>query len=175
MRLIILLVSFSLALFGMGCFVPKYQPTPPSYGQSIVRGELKEALASYEAQAREAEQNAQGSLFPQQYWQEAVEGYAWAANAARRTGQLQKAITYGQKALEMAEKSKNPGSLFRAIEVVVPTYRQVRNFDEARALIEKGVAVVKELPPNTDPRAFWEGNLYAQLGDDLVRRREYER
>src|SRR5262249_30795308 len=54
-------------------------------------------------------------------------------------------------------------------------YRQVRNFDKARELIEKGIAVVKTLPPNTDPRAFWEGAFYEQLGDDLVRRREYEK
>ena len=90
-------------------------------------------------------------------------------------GQLQKAITYGEKALEMAEKSKDPDSLFRAIDTLVLTYRQVRNFDKARELIEKGFAVVKGLPPNTDPRAFWEGVLYMHLGNDLVRRREYEK
>src|SRR5215813_7838118 len=174
MKPTVFLISF-LPLFGLGCSVPKYQPTPPSYGQAIVQGELKEALASYEAQGREAEKNAQGSLFPQQYWREAVEAYAWAAAAAGRTGQLQKAITYGEKALEMAEKSKDPASLFRAIDTLVPIYRQVRNFDRARELIEKGIAVVKTLPPNTDPRAFWEGELYGKLGNDLVRRREYEK
>jgi CHAT domain-containing protein len=175
MKRTVLLAFFSLPLFAIGCSVPKYQPTPPSYGQVIVRGELKEALVSYEAQAREAEQNAQSSLFPQQYWREAVEAYAWAANAARHTGQLQKAITYGEKALEIAEKSKDPGSLFRAIEILVPIYRQLRNFDRARELVERGITVVKGLPPNTDPRAFWEGNLYAHLGTELVRQREYER
>src|SRR5262249_34401763 len=175
MRPMVLLAFFALLLLAVGCSVPKYQPTIASYRQAIVRGELKEALASYEAQAREAEKNAQRSLFPQQYWQAATQAYSWAANAAREAGQLQKAITYGEKALEMAEKSKNPGSLFRAIDTLVPIYRQVRNFDSARELIEKGVSVVKGLPPNTDPRAFWEGNLYAQLGDDLVRRREYEK
>ena len=132
-------------------------------------------MASYEAQAREAEKSAQASLFPQQYWQAAVEAYRRAANAARNAGQLQKAITYGEKALEMAEKSKDPGSLFRAIDTLVLTYRQVRNFDKARELIEKGVAIVKGLPPNTDPRAFWEGRLYEHLGNDLIRGREYEK
>jgi len=174
MKPTVLLVSFSIPLFAMGCSVPKYQITLASYRQAVVQGELKEALASYEAQAREAEKNAQGSLFPQQHWQAATEAYSWAANAAREAGQLQKAITYGEKALEMAEKSKNPGSLFRAIDTLVPIYRQVRNFDKARELLERGVAVVKGLPPNTDPRAFWEGLLYAHLGNDLVRRRQYE-
>src|SRR5215472_13290403 len=164
MKPTVLLVSFALPLLAIGCSVPKYQSTFPSYRQAIVRGELKEALASYESQAREAEKNAQTSLFPQQYWREAVEAYGLAGSAARHTGQLQK-----------AEKSKDPNSLFRAIDTLVPIYRQVRNFDRARELIEKGIAVVKTLPPNTDTRAFWEGALYGQLGADLFRRREYEK
>src|SRR5215467_2654289 len=175
MKPTVLLVSFALPLLAIGCSVPKYQSTFPSYRQAIVRGELKEALVSYESQAREAEKNAQTSLFPQQYWREAVEAYGLAGNAARHTGQLQKAITYGEKALEIAEKSKDPQSLFRAIDTLVPIYRQVRNFDRARELIEKGVAVVKGLPPNTDRRAFWEGLLYAHLGNDVVRGHEYEK
>src|SRR4030095_5590935 len=175
MKPMVLLVSFCLSLLAMGCSVPKYQPTPASYRQAIVRGEIQEALASYEAQAREAEKNAQASLFPQQYWQAATEAYSWAANAAREAGQLQKAITYGEKAVEMAEESKNPASLLRAIDTLVSIYRQVRNFDRARELIERGVVIVKGLPPNAEPRTFCEGLLYAHLGDDLVRRREYEK
>src|SRR5262249_52769206 len=136
---------------------------------------LKEALTSYEAQAQEAEKNAQESLFPQQYWREAALAYGRAARAARQTGQLQKAITYGEKAVEVAEKSKNPDSLLRAIEALVFTYRQVRDFDKARELIERGLAVVKGLPPNTDVREFWEGAFYERLGDDLIREREYEK
>src|SRR5262249_42390632 len=170
----VLLVSVSLPLFAIGCSVPKYQTTFASYRQAIVQGELKEALASYESQAREAERNAQGSLFPQQYWREAVQAYGLAGNTARSAGQLQKAITYGEKALEIADKSKDPNSLFRAIDTLVPIYRQVRNFDKARELIKTGIVVAKGLPPNTDPRAFWEGQLYSLLGNDLIRGREYE-
>jgi CHAT domain-containing protein len=176
MKPIFLSVSLSLSLFAISCAVPKYQPTVGSYRQAIARGELKEALTSYEVQAREAEQNARGSLFPQQYWREAAEAYGMAGNAAREAGQLQKAIKYGEKALEMAEKSKDPGSLFRAIDTLVPVYRQVRNFDKARELIERGISVVKTLPPNIDDgRASWESVLYAQLGNDLVRRGEYKK
>ena len=175
MKPTVLLAFFALPLLATGCSVPKDQSTFPSYGQAIVRGELKEVLVSYEAQAREAEKSAQGSLFPQQYWQAAVEAYALAANSARHTGQLQKAITYGEKALDIAEKSKDPRSLFRAIDTLVFIYRQVRNFDKARELIERGVVIVKGLPPNTDLRAFWEGRLYEHLGNDLIREREYEK
>jgi CHAT domain-containing protein len=175
MRPTVLLVFFSLPLLAIGCSVPKYQSTFSSYRQAIVRGELKEALASYESQAREAEKSAQGSLFPQQYWREAVQAYGLAGNTARFAGQLQKAITHGEKALEIAEKSKNPGSLFHAINTLVLAYNQVRNFDKARELLERGLAVAKALPHNTDRRAFWESNLYWHLGSDLVRRREYEK
>jgi len=175
MKVPVFLAFFAAALLTTACSIPKYQVTAVDYQQAILRGELKEVLPSYELQAREAEENAQASLFPQYYWQAAVEAYAWAANAARHAGQLQKAIKYGEKALEMAEKSKDPGSLFRAIGTLVPVYRQVRNFDKARELIERGIAVVKTLPPNIDPRSFWEGTLYAYLGTDLLRRREYEK
>ena len=154
---------------------PNIKLRQAAYHQVIVRGELKEALASYEAQAREAEKSAQASLFPQQYWKAAAVTYGLAAYAARPAGQLQKAITYGEKALEMAEKSKDPGSLLLAIDTLVLAYRRVRNFDRARELVERGVVVAKELPPNTDHRAFWEGRLYKRLGTDLVRGREYEK
>jgi CHAT domain-containing protein len=175
MKVPVFLAFFAAALLTTACSIPKYQVTAVDYQQAILRGELKEALPSYELQAREAEENAQASLFPQYHWQVAVEAYSWAADAARQAGQLQKAIKYGEKALEMAEKSKDPGSLFRAIGTLVPVYRQVRNFDKARELIERGIAVVKTLPPNIDPRSFWEGTLYAYLGTDLLRRREYEK
>src|SRR5215510_11517743 len=114
-RPMVLLAFFALLLLAVGCSVPKYQPTIASYRQAVVRGELKEALASYEAQAREAEKNAQTSLFPQQYWRAGAGAYRRAADAAREAGQLQKAITYGEKSLEMAEKSNDPASLFSAI------------------------------------------------------------
>jgi CHAT domain-containing protein len=171
----VLLVSFSLPLFGIGCSIPKYQPTTAAYRQAIVRGEIQEALVSYEAQAREAEKNAQESLFPQQYWRAGVAAYRLASAVARHAGQLQKAITYGEKALEMAEKSKDPGSLISAIHALALTYREVRNIDQARELTEKGVAVVKALPPNIYPRAIWESLLYELLGNDLIRERKYER
>ena len=106
MKPTVLIVLFGLTLLTIGCSIPKYQPTEASYREAIVRGEAQEALGSYESQAREAEKNAQASLFPQQYWYVAAEAYNRAAKTAREAGQLQKAITYGESALEMAEKSK---------------------------------------------------------------------
>ena len=45
--------------------------------------------------------------------EQAADAYRRAGRAAREAGQLQKAITYGEKALEMAEKSKIQASCFR--------------------------------------------------------------
>ena len=44
MKPTVLLVSFSLPLLSLGCSVPKYQPTQPSYRQAIVRGETQGRL-----------------------------------------------------------------------------------------------------------------------------------
>jgi tetratricopeptide (TPR) repeat protein len=179
MKPVVLLVFFSLPLLAIsGCSVSKYQFGEASYREASVNGETQEALTSYEAQAQEAEKNAQASLFPQQYrqyWQAAVDAYRLAGRAAREAGQLQKAITYGEKAVEMAEKSKNPASLVPAINQLSYTYSELRNFDKARELIEKAIAIVKGLPPNNHVRVYFEGLLYGRLGNNLIREREYEK
>jgi len=44
-----------LLLFASSCSMPKYVADPASTRRAAVRGELKEALASYESEAQEAE------------------------------------------------------------------------------------------------------------------------
>src|SRR6516165_4455160 len=100
MRPTFLLVSLSLSLFATSCSVPKYQPTAAPYEQAIVRGELKEALAFFETLAQQAEESASASWFPQEYWVTAAEAYSQASTAAFFTGQLEKSIAYGEKAVE---------------------------------------------------------------------------
>ena len=75
MKPTVLSVSFALSFLSLGCSVPKYETYPSLLRSGYCSGQLKEALASYEYQAQEAEKNAQESLFPQQYWREAVEAY----------------------------------------------------------------------------------------------------
>jgi tetratricopeptide (TPR) repeat protein len=153
MKPVVLLVFFSLPLLAIsGCSVSKYQFGEASYREASVNGEIQEALTSYEAQAREAEKNAHASLFPQQYLEAAADAYRLAGRAAREAGQLQKAITYGEKALKIAEKSKNPGVMVPAINQLSYTYSQLRNFAKARELIEEGIAIVKGAPTR-HPRA----------------------
>ena len=169
MKPAVLLVSFSLPLFTIGCSVPKYQPTTASYQSGYCSGRDSRGFDLLRGSSPRSREECASELVSSTVLESCSQAYGVAAGAARGAGQLQKAITYGEKALEMAEKSKNPGSLFRAISTLVLTYRQVRNFDKATELVERGVVVAKGLPPNTDPRAFWEGRLYGHLGTDLVR------
>ena len=172
------LFSFILLLFLItGCAVeqPKFEATPASTGRALLRGEIKEAMASYESQAREAEKNAAASSFPRQYWEAATDAYRQASSAARQSGQLQEAISYAEKAREMAEKTKEPRFRLRAITRLIQAYRSVRNFDKAREHIEKGLEIVKDIPPNTTQRILREALLYLDLGRDLMQRREYEK
>ena len=175
------LLKFCIPVFLVftGCAVQQsgFQPTATSHREALATGKIKEFFAVMEAQASEAEKNAATSYFPrtiQQHLETAVAAYEWAAISANNIGQLQKAIAYGEKSLEMADKSRDPAHLFQAIESLVGVYRTIRNFEKAKQLIERGLAVAKGLPPNQNPRSYWEGHLYSHLGTELVRRREYE-
>jgi tetratricopeptide (TPR) repeat protein len=83
--------------------------------RALLRGEIKEALAFYEAEARQAEKNAAVSWFPERDWVVATVAYREASNAALQTGQLEKAINYAEKALAAAEKTTNPTNQVRAV------------------------------------------------------------
>ena len=63
MKATILVVSLFLLFFASSCAVsqPKYEPTFASTRRALLRGEIKEALASYEVQALEAEKSAAAS------------------------------------------------------------------------------------------------------------------
>src|SRR5262245_51609449 len=186
MKPTVLLAFFALPLLAIGCFVPKYQPTEAAYHQAVVRAELREALASYEAQAQEAEKNASTSWFPQQYWIVATEAYSRASTAAIFNGQLEKSIAYGEKAVEMAEKLKGvvripgcngcdrlPELKILALTSLLNAYKSVRGFAKATGLLERGLKLVEEMPPNLQHRVGSESNVYHALGEEFMRRGEH--
>ena len=107
-KTVIWTVLGSLFLLVSGCAVqqPRFDDTNASIRNAQLRGEIKQALAHYESEARQAEHDAVTSLFPQRYWGFAVNAYLQAASAARVAGQLQKAITYGEKALDIAQRTQ---------------------------------------------------------------------
>lgn len=153
----------------------KFEATYSSTYKALVQGKIKEALASLESQAQEAERNATTSWFPQRYWEAATDAYREAARAARFSGQLQKSITHGEKALETAKKTKDATFQIRVIAVLIETHHLVRNFDRARDLIDKGLELVRDLPPHVFARTASTCTFQYQLGVNLIWRREYEK
>src|SRR5690348_3751439 len=89
--------SFCLIFVGCALQPPRFDDTRASIRNAQLRSEIKEALAHYESDAREAEHDAVTSLFPQQYWGFAINAHLQAASAAHVAGQLQKAIEHGEK------------------------------------------------------------------------------
>ena len=195
-KTVIWTVVGSLFLLVSGCALqqPKFDDTNASIRNAQLRGEIKQALAHYESEARQAEHDAATSLFPQRYWGFAVNAYSQAASAARVAGQLQKAITYGEKALDIAQRTQvstlalarsgqGEGNLqppplpeISAIQNLIQSYTSVRDFDKARVLADRGLTLLRENPAGDKiTRLAVESGLYATLGNDLLRRREYEK
>lgn len=136
---------------------------PGSTREAISRGEVREVSSAMEAKALAAEKN--------QNWQEASVSYRDAANAARLSGQLQKAVAYGTKALEMAEKAGAPGLQAGAIWHLAFAYRMLRQLERAREWIEKGLEVTKQMGDEAS-RPVIQANLYRELGWNLLQRGE---
>jgi CHAT domain-containing protein len=166
----------ALAVFIVACaIVPgrvsaqsKYEAIPASTMDAIARGEAREALSAMEAQGLEAEKNAASSPSPQRYQVQAARAYSEAARAALSLGQLQKAIAHGSKALEMAEKTQDPGLQTTAIYQLQQSYRSVGNHAKAREWIDKGIEVTQRI---TDERSrrFSHAGFLRELGIDLLR------
>jgi len=167
-------VIFVLSLFSpVGAAQETFQPTVAATRRALREGKIAEALAFHEAKAQEAETNASTSPKPEPYWQEAFVAYLEAARAARLSGQVQKMVTYGDKASEMARKAKNPQLELRAINGMIDAHNHIKNFARASQLIEEGLVVVRGLSPNTGPRLFWEGTFYGHVGRQNIRLKKY--
>jgi CHAT domain-containing protein/lipopolysaccharide biosynthesis regulator YciM len=151
----------------------KYEATPASMMEAIARGEAREALAAMEAKGSEAEKNVASSASPQRYRFEAANAYREAARAAQSLGQFQKAISHGSKALEMADKTKNPALQAGAIYQLQQSYRSVGNHAKARELVDKGLEVTKQIPEE-GARRFSQAGFLRELGIDLLRQGKRE-
>ncbi len=175
LKLLFWVTVSSLLLFTLGCSTPAFDLLPGSTGRALASRQIKRAIPSYESQAQEEEKKAASSVFSQQHRSTASSAYRFAPRAARYSGQLQKSISYSEKALETAEKAKDHSGQVEAIDTLIGTYQSIGNFEKARELIEKGLVIVKGIVPNSNPRLRLESALYSDLGADLMHRREYEK
>jgi CHAT domain-containing protein/Tfp pilus assembly protein PilF len=122
------------------------------------KGEAKGSLDDLEARAQEAEKENR--------WQEASIAYQKASHAARVNGQFQKAVSYGNKALEMGERAQGPLLQARAILSLVDSYKRLGQKAQIRPLLEKGIEIVKRIPSG-GPKLSMEANIYSRLGVEL--------
>jgi len=129
--------------------------------QGRVRGEVKKGLTA-EVNALEAERKNN--------WEEATRLYNQASNGARLSGQLQKAISYGQKAAQMAEKAGDPALQARAILRLSFALKDVGQDAKAMEWLQKGIGVAKQIPQGN--KEAIEAQLYRELGLGFLRQGE---
>jgi CHAT domain-containing protein len=107
-------------------------------------------------------------------WGKAANSYSRASNAARISGQLQKAISYGSKAFEMAENSRDPALQAQAILQLTGALRRVGQGVKAREWLEKGIAISRHIQPIVRKQLI-SANLYRALGRDYAQQGETQK
>jgi tetratricopeptide (TPR) repeat protein len=145
-----------------------YEPNSVSIIEAIARGEAREALAALEAQGAAAEKNAASNPSPQRYWEETSNAYREAARAALILGQLQKAVSHGSKALEMAEKAKSFALQAGAMYQLQQTYRAIGNDAKTREWVARGIETAKQIR-DEGRRRYMMANFLRELGTNLLR------
>ena len=168
-KLILLLVLFLLTFCAVAQPAQRQRPgadTKASAKEAIGKGDARGALGAAESRATEAEKNGA--------WQQAAQSYVQASVAARISGQVQKAVTYGNKAFEMGEKGKLPAIQVQAVLQLFVALRNVGQHAKAREWLYKGFEITKQIdaPP---ARQNLEANLYRELGMDFLRSGEIQK
>lgn len=154
---------WSLFLVGVGlagCAAQKFQPTLAATTAAISRGEAKEFIGAMESGAVEAERN--------RGWALAAGFYNEASLAARNIGQLQRALSYSSRALELAEKARDQEKLVRAVVNLALVHTTLRQYEKAKVYTQKGVEVTRTLPPGLLKQAF-DGLFNRLLGEEYLR------
>jgi CHAT domain-containing protein len=139
----------------------KFEPTENGRRQALSRGQGGEFLAAMEVLGSEAEKK--------DYWAEASVAYNQASLAARFVGQLQKAMSNASKALELAQRAKNPNLESTAMRQMASAYASLGQSEKEREWLKKAVEVTKKTQGNKE---ITEGRLYGLLGENYLRQHE---
>src|SRR2546427_1446220 len=142
------------------------QRTGAAAREGFAAGKAGAALSQFEAEASEAE--------GKQDWENAASAYYQASRVARTIGQLQKSISYGNKAIETAAKARNPIVQARAAYILTRAYRQLGQKAKSRELLEKGIEISKQISQAV-PKQNIQSRLYTELGMDFLRQRETQK
>src|ERR1700756_4513263 len=141
-------------------------PEQGSPRRAIGRANAENALRELEAKASAAE--------AKQNWGDAALAYLQAASTVLPSAQLEKALSYGNKALENAQKANNPLLQVRIIVALGTTYRLLGQHAKARELLEKGAVLAKGIDPS-ETKPGLQLSLYQALVTDALSRGETEK
>ncbi len=130
-NILIVIISVSLS------FVFSASAYPSEFFKIIQSGKAKENIMKYEENARALE--SEGKL------NKAATAYIETSILARSSGDYQKGILYGTKALELGEKTDSPKIQARASLHTAKSYIAVGNYEKAVLLLEKAESLAAHL------------------------------
>ena len=107
-------------------------------------------------------------------WSKASVAYRRATNRARLNGEYQKAIRYGQKAVEMGQAAQDPALQVGALVQLSYVYYQIKQREKEKEVLEKGIELAKTIPAGISKQMI-EANLYRELGWVYLTQREVDK
>lgn len=168
---IILLVVFQT----VAAQEPEPESNLVSVFRAVSRSEGKKTLLLFENRASRHEQLANAGEMPSQNWELAARAYREASHLAHFLGDLQKAISYGERAYALAEKLQNRHIKLASLSSLASAHRRTRNFAKVDHYVEVGFKVANELPAQSLDWMWWQGVFHLQRGRDYRRLKEYEK
>jgi CHAT domain-containing protein/Tfp pilus assembly protein PilF len=145
--------------------IPSFVPTFAALRQAIARGQVKEFVTAMETIGSEAE--------GKQRWAAASDAYYNASLAAMQSGQLQKAIAYGTKAVELGQRAKSPYRQANPSQILGNAYQRLRQFDKQRDWLQRGLEVSKQMT-NGIPKEELQARLNQGLGNYYLEQGEVQ-
>ncbi len=136
------------------------------FRESIAKGRILEALREAEIEAGAEEKAGR--------WNRAAVMYDEAAKAALRNGQLQKALTYGQKTLDASEQSNDPWLRSLGIARMVDALQYLGKSRDAREWIQKGLDNVGRIEVGVWREAA-AATFNSYMGRDFLRTNELDK
>lgn len=160
-----LLLSLLIIIFGCAT-AGKSSNTPTSRTQSPRQFGTGNDLVDLEAKAETAEKEGR--------WADASSAYLRGLGMARVGGQYQKAILFGDKAIELGEKANQPAVQAEAIFLTSLAYNRLGQAAKARDLLEHGLIVIQKISPGFQ-KTLMEANIYTELGALFQQARQFQK
>src|SRR5262249_22682707 len=152
-----------LVVSGCAAARQNFETTGASVPYAIAHNRGKEFLAAMEAMGSQAEREAR--------WADASTVYSRATAAAKEMGQLQKAVSYGTKAVDLAQRARDPIVQQLAIGGLASAYNSLGQFEKEREWLLKRLEVAKQITGKENI----EIQTYAQLGENFLRQGDVQK